>query len=423
MPPSERPPGLFATAPAEVIDYFDKRDVALTERWTDLAPHEHALKFTVARTAGHDVINELHDAVRKAVVDRIPFEQFQRELTPLLQAKGWWGKGKDGAQLGSLRRLKTIYWANVRSAHAAGEWARTTANKELLPYLIYKISVAAEKRPEHVGWVGTTLPVDHPWWRTHYPPNGWHCQCRVEQIGEARADRQPPEKRKAPPLDIQLWRDKVSGVVWRVPKGIDPGWQTNPGATRETVANFARQGAQSELLGAVPPEQRASLARTIAEEARRSQLPPMLEAAKAYIRQPLSPAREAAGKLAMPIASVTDRLLEGFARPVTAALIDVSVARLAKGIRTADKNKPGHAMDASDFDRIQDIVDAPDEIAYFSDRHVDVMRTIGGVHWMVALSLSPQRDQMIVITFYRADDAWAASFRSRTRNRDVKRKD
>lgn len=242
--------GLFDTAPKEVRAYFERRAIRTSWRWTELAPHEHALGFTVARTAGFDVIEDLRTAVRKAVVDRVPFDQFQNELTPVLQQKGWWGKKvvkgpggfKEEVQLGSLRRLRTIYWANIRSSHAAGEWARTIATKDFLPYLRYKVSLAAEKRKEHLGWVGTTLPVDHRWWRTHYPPNGWNCQCRVEQIGEVAAGKAPPEKRKAPPLDMRLWRDRRSGRVWRVPDGIDPGWQTNPGITRERTAAILHAG-------------------------------------------------------------------------------------------------------------------------------------------------------------------------------------
>jgi uncharacterized protein with gpF-like domain len=28
-------------------------------------------------------------------------------------------------------------------------------------------------RPMHAAWHNTVLPFDHPFWKTHYPPNGW----------------------------------------------------------------------------------------------------------------------------------------------------------------------------------------------------------------------------------------------------------
>ena len=37
----------------------------------------------------------------------------------------------------------------------------------------------ARTRPEH----GVILPVDHPWWKRHYPPNGWKCRCKAMSVG------------------------------------------------------------------------------------------------------------------------------------------------------------------------------------------------------------------------------------------------
>jgi hypothetical protein len=242
---------LFRTAPKEVVDYFDRRGLKPSGRWTDFAPHEHALGFTVARTAGYDVLQDLRDAVRGAVVDRVPFDQFKAALEPVLREKGWWGTiRRDGQtiQLGSTRRLQTIYWANVRSAQAAGEWARTQSTKDFLPYLTYKVSLSERRRKEHESWVGTTLPVDDAWWRTHYPPNGWNCKCRVEQISGPAADLIKGAKREAPPLDLRQVRDRSTGRVQNVPAGIDPGWQRNPGVTRERVAAIL----EADKLGRLP---------------------------------------------------------------------------------------------------------------------------------------------------------------------------
>ena len=87
--------------------------------------------------------------------------------------------------------LKTIYWANVNTAYAAGEWERTWRTRRVLPYLEYLTSTAEHKRLEHLAWVGTVLPVEHIWWNTHYPPNGWECQCRVRQLSAHEAKTRP----------------------------------------------------------------------------------------------------------------------------------------------------------------------------------------------------------------------------------------
>lgn len=250
--------GLFRTAPKEVVEYFDRRPSVPTFDWRDLAPHEHALAHTVAKTAGLNVIDELRDAIRKAVVDRVPFEQFRDELIPLLRKKGWWGEKKVRddrtgelvkAQLGSLRRLQIIYWANVHSAHAAGEWKRIERNKEFLPFLTYVASVSERKRPLHLSWVGITLPVDDAWWRSHYPPNGWNCKCSVRQIGDREAGRLHRQygKDKAPPIDERDWLNKRTGQIEKVPAGIDPGWQTNSGLLRDRTITAQLQGALDRM--------------------------------------------------------------------------------------------------------------------------------------------------------------------------------
>ncbi len=246
---------LFSTAPKEVVDYFDRRPRVPTFDWRDIAPREHALAFTVAKTHGFDILSDLRDAVRKAVVDRVPYERFRDELIPILRKKGWWGEQKQRdpktgelvkAQLGSPRRLQIIYWANVHSAHAAGEWARVERNKEFLPWLTYVASVSERKRPLHLSWVGTTLPVSDTWWQSHYPPNGWNCKCSVRQIGDREAGRLHKEfgRDKAPPLDEREWHNKRTGETENVPAGIDPGWHHNPGLLRDRTLS---KGLQTSL--------------------------------------------------------------------------------------------------------------------------------------------------------------------------------
>ena len=232
---------LFATAPKQVVDYFDRRPSRPSFRWDDVAPREHALAFTVARTAGFDVLDDIRAATRKAVVDRIPFADFRDQLVPILKAKGWWGEKRvidprtgeiAKVQLGSLRRLDLIYDANIRSAEAAGDWARIQRVADVLPYLEYLTSTSERKRPLHLSWVGTTLLASDSWWSTHYPPNGWRCKCRVRSRAEPREGAQLTR----PPLNLRPWANGTTGESRLVPAGIDPGWDNNPGRVREQMA-------------------------------------------------------------------------------------------------------------------------------------------------------------------------------------------
>jgi hypothetical protein len=85
----------------------------------------------------------------------------------------------------------------------------------------------------HRLWHGTILPVDDPWWETHFPPCGWNCRCTVVQLGERELHRFGYKVSKAAPAEGPP-RDFVrtgTGEVVRVPAGIDPGWAYNPGAS------------------------------------------------------------------------------------------------------------------------------------------------------------------------------------------------
>ncbi|MDX9747419.1 MAG: DUF935 family protein [Paludibacter sp.] len=79
----------------------------------------------------------------------------------------------------NINWLKAEYNMAVRSARMAEKWKRFEANKDLYPNLEFIESTAVNKRPEHLQWVGTILPIEHPWWDTHTPPVGWGCECSI----------------------------------------------------------------------------------------------------------------------------------------------------------------------------------------------------------------------------------------------------
>ncbi|HRJ70256.1 MAG TPA: phage minor head protein [Beijerinckiaceae bacterium] len=377
--------GLFATAPKEVIEYFDRRGTRVSWRWTDFAPHEHALGFTVARTEGYDVIDTLREAVRKAVVDRVPYETFRDELIPKLKEKSWWGtirRGGEKVELGSLRRLQTIYWANIRSAHAAGEWARIQQTKDFLPFLQYRRTLSERARPEHLGWVGITLPVDDPWWRTHFPPNGWNCKCRVEQIGEVAAGRAPPDRRIRPRLETDLWRDKTSGRTQRVPKGIDPGWQRNPGVTREVVA----AALEREKLGFLSHATRS----TAIADHRAGAVFRYVAGNGASLPWPMPPLRErspelmARARLMTPVASAPD---SGPAAP-PAGVVQISG-------EDAAKLQGKHRLSVTDFGVVQVLLDHADARLRDADGKWKLAAEINGRFWLAVIKQTSNNEVLL----------------------------
>ena len=230
------------TPPREALGYFRRKGFKVGFDFRDVWREEHATAFTVAKAMSLDVLQAIRGEVGRALEEGRTLRQFQKDLTPTLQKLGWWGvkplqDPKTGktvpARLGSPRRLRTIYRANLRTARAAGQWQRAERTKASHPYLIYRLGPSEVHRPLHVQWDGTVLSLDDPWWKTHLPPNGWGCKCHVRQVSRAEAKRRDWKIGPAPKGKKRKWLNKRTGKTQLVPEGIDPGWDTNPGLIRK----------------------------------------------------------------------------------------------------------------------------------------------------------------------------------------------
>jgi len=165
--------------PEKAIKWFKSKGYALGFDWRDVWKEEHAIAFTVAKAASIDLLQDIRGELEKALVSGETFESFQKNLKPKLVARGWWGRADmqdpltgevKEVQLGSTRRLKTIYRTNIDTAYSAGRWEEIEATKKTHPYLRYRCSMLERSREQHKAWNNIVLPVDDPWWDTHYPP-------------------------------------------------------------------------------------------------------------------------------------------------------------------------------------------------------------------------------------------------------------
>lgn len=225
--------------PEEAIAFFRKKGLAQSFAWEDVWEAEHGRAFTVAKALSREILEDIRAAVDQAITDGETLEQFRRDLTPRLQEKGWWGRQAmtdpltgetPEVQLGSPRRLRTIFEVNMRSAYAAGRWRRIERVKAAMPYLRYTAVMDGRTRPEHRAWHGVVLPVDDPWWDTHYPPCGWRCRCTVTQMNARTLARRGYQVTAEPPrFPPRPFVNRRTGEVTVMETGVDPGFGFNVG--------------------------------------------------------------------------------------------------------------------------------------------------------------------------------------------------
>jgi hypothetical protein len=255
--------------PKEAIEFFRSKLWRVGFDFQDVWEQEHAIAFTVAKAMSYDILKDIRSGLDSALAEGKTFAQFKKELQPVLEDKGWWGKKEmvdpitgetKTAQLGSPRRLKVIYQTNLRSARSAGKWERIQRTKKLLPYLRYSLGPSEKHRPEHVAWEGLELLADDAWWDSHMPPNGWGCKCWVQQLTKAEVDATggPDE---APADEMQDWTNPRTGATEMVPKGITPGFNFNPGTARMSAhcSKWAEALPKSKADFSFPPGLRPDL--------------------------------------------------------------------------------------------------------------------------------------------------------------------
>ncbi len=245
--PTAVPPGFrIGTAePKDAFEAFEQRRLLQPSfRWEDVFQEEHAVGFAVAGVAQADVLALFQAGVDQALAGGGSLADFSKAIKPQLVAKGWWGDievadPKTGEQRITRfddARLQLIYDVNLRQSYAAGRWARAERTRASKPLLMYRTMRDERVRASHAQWDGLVLPIDHPFWNTHYAPNGWRCRCRCFAVSERDVQRYEADgikiKREAPPVVFTEFVNRRTGEVSKVPVGIDPGFAYNPGKVR-----------------------------------------------------------------------------------------------------------------------------------------------------------------------------------------------
>jgi SPP1 gp7 family putative phage head morphogenesis protein len=248
--------GGFDLAPKKALQWFRAKGYNTTFAWQDAWKSDHADAFTVAKMANVDLLRDVRMAVDKAMASGQSFEQFRKELEPVLVDAGWWGHQEVidpltqqavVAELGSVRRLRIIYQVNMQTSYAAGAWDAIQETKGEAGLLMYDAIDDERTREEHRAWDGIILPVDDPWWSSHYPPNGWNCRCSVIQLTAEQAEAEGYKGAAAPEVKTREYTNPRTGEVSQVPIGIDSGFDYNVGTVQHPTLQQQLEEKQKAL--------------------------------------------------------------------------------------------------------------------------------------------------------------------------------
>ena len=246
----------FTLPPEQAVAFFRAKRPTITYDFRALRASEHALAFTVAKLTDVSLLADMQEALDLSLAAGGTQQEFVDAFESKLRGAGWWGRREvinpttgqpETVQLGSRARLNTIYRTNLQSAYAAGAWEGIQQGKEDAPYLLYDAVDDNRTRPEHAAIDGALMPVDHPYWRAHAPPNGYNCRCGLIPVSEdeiealessgAKLKRSPPRQSSA----TYSYIDPRTGRKRSVPMDVDPGFEANVGELYVQRSQMIRQ--------------------------------------------------------------------------------------------------------------------------------------------------------------------------------------
>lgn len=178
----------------EQLAFFLRKLNVPSARWDDLRLGDHAHGFMVAGLARADVLNDMREAIVKAMQGET-LSDFRKRFDEFTRGR-WEGFTGDGTANGRAWRTRIIYQTNLRTSYMAGRWE--TLRK--FAFLRYNHHTIKNPREHHLAWNGLIVATLDAWWDAHYPPNGWGCACDVTGVSEQRLRAMGRKPDSAPPL-------------------------------------------------------------------------------------------------------------------------------------------------------------------------------------------------------------------------------
>lgn len=158
----------------EALRYAHNKKIVLPDDFYSMDLKTRQMATTVSFLSSLEQIETVIKAVNKSIADGGTFKDFQKliEESEIILPKHY---------------LDNVFRTNIQSAYGHGRWQQQQRNKAKRPYLMYSAINDSRVRPSHLALDRIVLPIDHPFWLTHYPPLGYRCRCTVIALTEKQA--------------------------------------------------------------------------------------------------------------------------------------------------------------------------------------------------------------------------------------------
>lgn len=184
-------PARFETA----VKWFRARVLVSKREFDSLHDKVKSLAFTVAGVEQMSAVQDVFDAIDKAIADGESIDAFRQRVSEKLGDKF---AGPKSAH------LTTVFRTNVQSAYNTGRWYQLD-NPDVTAVLPYRmLDIVFDSRTsdicEQLGRPPTILRHDDTYWQTHWPPFHHRCRTCVRAITASEAEARGVHKAKEPKI-------------------------------------------------------------------------------------------------------------------------------------------------------------------------------------------------------------------------------
>ncbi len=179
--------------------------------------------FAVSGIAKGDELTTVYRALQDAIEKGISFGEFKKRCKDIFERRGWTGKRE--------WRVQNIFRTNIQTAYNSGRYKRQKELGDIFPYLQYSAVNDRRTRPTHKAVDGLVFPLDHPFWDTWYPPNGYRCRCSTFSLTKRQVERRGLKVETNDPTNTPVSiASPVTGEKLHVQQLLpDAGFANHPG--------------------------------------------------------------------------------------------------------------------------------------------------------------------------------------------------